>query len=487
VENSEKLAGMLRRRGVKHEILNAKAGQEEREGLIVALAGEKGAVTVSTNMAGRGTDVKLGGNFEFRLRQALAEKDLEAGDLEHLDEIARIRDELREQCDKDEAGVLERGGLYVLGTERHESRRIDNQLRGRSGRQGDVGESRFFLSLQDPLMRRFYKDWVTNAMKRLGMADGVPIESPMVTRAIEKAQKKVEDYYFEIRKNLLEYDEVMDQQRKTIYGVRQEVLENIGLKEKVLEMFRGVVTRQAGTYELDPDGFRGWYHRSFGFDPGEEDARLATTDDEPDFEPAVEAVVARYDEREQELGEELMRKVDRHLLLHTIDTKWMDHLRAITALRQGIGLRGYAQRDPKNEYKAEGFKLFEKLIATVEDEVTSLALRVQVRRPDDEGGEGGASFTRPRSAYQGARPQTQADQEQAARAMAVARMRQQARRPAASAAFDQMRRKQAAPAKAPEPEKPSPASTDEFGRVGRNDPCPCGSGKKYKKCHGRQG
>ena len=248
VENSEKLSGLLKKRGVPHEVLNAK--QHEREAHIVAKAGERGAVTVSTNMAGRGTDIKLGGNFEYRLRQALEEAELAEGDPEHLPEIDRIREELRAQCDADEKEVLELGGLYVLGTERHESRRIDNQLRGRSGRQGNAGESRFFLSLQDPLMRRFYKDWVTNAMEKLGMSEGVPIESPMVTRAIQKAQKKVEDYHFEIRKSLLEYDEVMDEQRKTVYGVRQEVLEGKSScatrPRRMLE--RGLEPRMAETW-----------------------------------------------------------------------------------------------------------------------------------------------------------------------------------------------------------------------------------------------
>jgi preprotein translocase subunit SecA len=489
VDNSEKLSGILKRRGIRHEILNAKAGQEEREGHIVALAGEAGAVTVSTNMAGRGTDIKLGGNFEYRLARALEAAEIEPTDLEQLDEIKRIREEVLTRCEADEAVVLENGGLYVLGTERHDSRRIDNQLRGRSGRQGDVGESRFFLSLQDPLMRRFYKDWVTNAMEKLGMKEGVPIESPMVTRAIEKAQKKVEDYYFEIRKSLLEYDEVMDQQRKTIYGVRQEVLQNEGLKEKVLEMFSGVVSRMGATFEGDPSGFAGWFQKSFGFEVEEEPARLATLD-EPNFEPAIDAVVGHYDEREVELSEELMRKVDRHLLLRAVDTKWMDHLRAITSLRAGIGLRGYAQHDPKNEYKAEGFKLFEKLIAAVEDEVTSLILRVEVRRPSEgeDGGRAPAPFTRTSSAYQGARPQTRADAEKAARAMAVAKRRQQVARPPASSAFDQMKRtaNQDAARKPAEPTPPvSPEPEVDFPGTGRNDPCPCGSGKKYKKCHGQ--
>jgi preprotein translocase subunit SecA len=488
VENSEKLSGLLNRRGIRHEVLNAK--HHEREALIIARAGEQGAVTVSTNMAGRGTDIKLGGNFEYRLKKALDEAGLVEGDPEHLEEIDRIRQQVRQACDADEKEVLERGGLYVLGTERHEARRIDNQLRGRSGRQGDVGESRFFLSLQDPLMRRFYKDWVTNAMQRLGMTEGVPIESPMVTRAVEKAQKKVEDYYFEIRKNLLEYDEVMDEQRKTVYRVRQEVLRGEGLADKVREMLAGVVPRMSTAFGGDPDGFRGWFQRSFGCEVDRE-AAVAATGEEPDFGPATDAVLARYHERERELGDELMRRVDRYLLLHAIDTKWMDHLRAITGLRQGIGLRGYAQRDPKNEYKAEGYQLFERLLEAIEDEVTSLVLRVQVRPPEtaaaEDGGErpaGGSGFTGTPQTFGGsggARAPSAGE-----RAAALARLRQTQRRAPATQAFDRMRRTQAlsAAAEASRTAAAKPTPSVDFSGAGRNDPCPCGSGKKFKKCHG---
>ncbi len=477
VENSEKLAGMLKRRGVPHEVLNAK--NHAREAHIVAMAGAKGAVTVSTNMAGRGTDIKLGGNFEYRLRRALEEAGLSEGDVDHLEEIDRIRAEVRAACDRDEAEVLGLGGLYVLGTERHEARRIDNQLRGRAGRQGDAGTSRFFLSLQDPLMRRFYKDWVTNAMKRLGMEEGVPIESAMVSRAIQKAQKKVEDYHFEIRKNLLEYDEVMDAQRKSIYGVRQEVLEKVELKDKIVAMLANATTRMAPTFHDDAKGFAGWFQRTFGFELDDAKVELATREEEPDPQPAVEAVLARYAEREEEFGEELQRRIDQHMLLRTIDAKWMDHLRAIDALRHGIGLRGYAQKDPKNEYKAEGSKLFETLFETIEDEIAALMLRVQVRSDD--------VAQPPPSAYGAARPQPTPEQIRQLQAMARAR---QAQRPSASAAFDHAARQQAlnpskpgpSVAAAPAPEDAAPAS--DAPRVGRNDPCPCGSGKKYKKCHG---
>ncbi|HKX46300.1 MAG TPA: preprotein translocase subunit SecA, partial [Planctomycetota bacterium] len=383
VENSEKLSKLLAADGVPHEVLNAK--NHEREAAIVARAGERGAVTVATNMAGRGTDIKLGGNFEFRLAQALQARDLREGDTEHLAEIDSVRRAVREQCDRDEEEVVALGGLYVLGTERHESRRIDNQLRGRSGRQGDPGESRFFLSLQDPLMKRFYRDWVVNFMERLGMEEGVPIESGMVSRAIQRAQKKVEEYHFEIRKNLLEYDEVMDQQRKTIYAVRQEVLLGIGLPEKVREMLANSTARAARAYVDDAEGFRGWFLKNYGIELASS-AALAATSKEHDLRAAQAAVEAAYAEREQRFGDALMRQVDRHLLLNALDAKWKDHLHAIDALKAGIGLRGYAQKDPKNEYKAEAFGLFEKLFAAIEDDVVSLVLRVRVRTDEEPSG-----------------------------------------------------------------------------------------------------
>ncbi|WP_419192451.1 preprotein translocase subunit SecA [Engelhardtia mirabilis] len=493
VENSEKVSQLLTEAGVEHEVLNAK--NHEREATIVARAGERGSVTVSTNMAGRGTDIKLGGNFEFRLAEALEEAGMQEGDLEHLDAIARIRAEVRAKCDRDEAEVLELGGLYVLGTERHESRRIDNQLRGRSGRQGNAGESRFFLSLQDPLMKRFYKDWVVNAMERLGMEEGVPIESGMVTRAVKNAQKKVEEYYFEIRKNLLEYDEVMDQQRKTIYFERQEVLEGIGLQSRVKTMVDTAIDRASQTNQGDPTGFANWFLKSFGVEVDEDAAEQATARG-GDTLPAKTVALDRYDERLAEVGEEAMRRVDRYLLLNTLDAKWKDHLHAIDALRAGIGLRGYAQKDPKNEYKAEAYDLFQKLLQAVEDEVASLVLRVRIAAPAAQAeGEPADGFGDTPDVYSGAGRQSTAVQQGdvpapdqaplAPRDQQVVRKAQV--RPPAAAAFDVARRqaavraaqeRQQAPAAAAAPAQPA---VDE---VGRNEPCPCGSGKKYKKCHG---
>ena len=382
VEKSEHLSGLLKAQNIRHEVLNAK--NHEREANIIALAGARGAVTVATNMAGRGTDIKLGGNFEWRLRRALEEEKLREGDLEHLAQIDVVRARVRAECDKDQAEVLSLGGLYVLGTERHEARRIDNQLRGRSGRQGDAGTSRFYLSLEDDLMRRFYRDWVKNAMKSLGMTEGQEIESRMVTRAIEKAQKKVEDYNFEIRKSLLEYDEVMDKQRKTIYGVRQEVLESIGLDEKVKLWIASSIQRAAAGHAGDAEGLKSWFHRTFGFEASESAIAAALSsgkDAVPDLEPLSGEVLARYEEREKEVGSATMRRVEQYLLLNSIDTKWKDHLHALDSLKTGIGLRSYGQLDPKNEYKREGFQLFESLMAAVEDEVASLILRIRIEKP----------------------------------------------------------------------------------------------------------
>ncbi len=388
VEKSEHLSKLLHQRGVKHEVLNAK--NHEREANIVAHAGEIGAVVVATNMAGRGTDIKLGGNFEWRLRAALEAAGLKEGDLEHLDEIAKIRERVRADCDRDQAEVLTQGGLYVLGTERHEARRIDNQLRGRSGRQGDAGVSRFYLSLEDDLMRRFYRDWVKNAMEKMGMSEGVPIESRMVTRAIERAQRKVEDYNFEIRKSLLEYDDVMDQQRKTIYSVRQDVLEGRELRDRIEQFLAKSITRNAATYTEDGQGFANWFQRAYGFELSK-DVAAAATEKTPEVQPAIDAALEYYDTREKTIGPEMMRRVEQYILLNAIDSRWKDHLHAIDSLKTGIGLRGYGQQDPKNEYKREGFQLFQNLLAAVEDEVSSLALRIRIQPPGENGdaGEGG--------------------------------------------------------------------------------------------------
>ncbi len=490
IEKSEHLSKLLAREGIAHEVLNAK--NHEREAHIIARAGEKNAVTVATNMAGRGTDIKLGGNFEYRLNKALEEAGLVLGDLQKLDEIDTIRKRVRAQCDQDEQEVLKLDGLYVLGTERHEARRIDNQLRGRSGRQGNAGTSRFYLSLEDDLMRIFYRDWVKNFMQKLGMGEGVPIESGMVTRAIERAQKKVEDRNFEIRKNLLEYDEVMDQQRKTIYGVRQEILGSIGLKEKVVQMIESAVRRGAReTFLGDPEGLRTWYQRSFGIELDEELAQEATIPKEGDPQGAIAAALTHYDERERGVGPDVQRQVERYILLNAVDSRWKDHLYAIDSLKHGIHLRAYAQVDPKNIYKQEGFQLFQKLFAAIEDEVSSLVMRIEVRRPD-----AAAQPARPPMPVLGSgsvsnlfRPQRPPENAALAEGKPAAAPPPPApppRRPPpvpASRAFDAHHRQQLAAAQQAPP-KPAQTRIDPSS-VGRNDPCPCGSGEKFKKCHGK--
>ena len=544
IEKSELLAGLLKRRGIPFEVLNAK--NHEREAHIVARAGEHGAVTVATNMAGRGTDIKLGGNFEYRLNEELKKAGIEPGDLERLEEIDVIRERVREQCTNDEQEVVALGGLYVLGTERHEARRIDNQLRGRSGRQGNAGRSRFFLSLQDPLMRIFYRDWVTNFMERLGMTEGQEIESKMVSRAIARAQKKVEDRNFEIRKNLLEYDEVMDSQRKEIYSTRQEVLEGRDLKEKVFLMFVRVIERACDTYHDDAEGFQGWFLRTFG---SEIDAPLAEKSVAKDGDPqdVLDLLEKRYEEREQAITGDMMRKIERYILLNALDGKWKDHLHAMDSLKAGIGLRGYGQTDPKIEYKKEGYKLFEKLFEAIEDEVAMLILRIRLASEDappappagSADGPAGAAdgdSLQPRGMMRGAAPQGQRIRRPAAassipasqafdlmrRRQAMARAMEAQRQAAAGASAEAPAapasdpgsagtataeaspgQREQAPGAASErsPERPAeppltergtrpveerPSSgADDLPKVGRNDPCPCGSGAKFKKCHGR--
>lgn len=385
VDNSEHLSKLLKERAVDHEVLNAK--NHEREAQIVAMAGSKNAITVSTNMAGRGTDIKLGGNFEYRLEKALEDAGVEPGDLDRLEEIKKIRAEVEEQSSKDEAEILSFGGLYVLGTERHEARRIDNQLRGRTGRQGDVGESRFFLSLQDPLMRIFYRDWVVNAMERLGMKEGQPIESGMVTRQVARAQKKVEDRNFEMRKNLLEYDEVMDHQRTEIYAARQAVLEGEDLKDRVDIMVANLSVRTADTYDQDAAGFREWVQRTFDIEISEAAAEKAVHPDEPEIEPALKEIDARYIERRSDWGPELTARIESYLVLTAIDQKWKDHLHAMDALKAGIGLRGYGQQDPKIAYKKEATELFgDNLLPAIESDVATKILRIEVNKPKGEDG-----------------------------------------------------------------------------------------------------
>jgi preprotein translocase subunit SecA len=439
IEKSEHLSELLRKRGVRHVVLNAKYHEKEAE--IVAQAGRLQAVTIATNMAGRGTDILLGGNPEFLARRELAEQGLEPDQTPPeiwRDALERHRRTCAEEHDK----VVALGGLHILGTERHEARRIDNQLRGRAGRQGDPGSSRFYLSLEDDLMRIFGSDRISGLMQRLGMEEGVPIEHGMVTRAIERAQKQVEARNFDIRKHLLEYDDVNNKQRTEIYRLRRELLEGKGQKEyltqKAGEILDSVVDGTCGA-DIDPDDWqvdelRNGALRYFGIDVRQLGIDWGAIN-HPDLRARLQAEVqARYDSKERSLGADPMRGHERALMLYVIDTAWKDHLLAMDHLKEGIGLRGYGQRDPLSEYKKESFVMFGMMKERIEDEIIMNLWRMD----------------------------------------ALIAERQQ-----------EMKQKRdrdlvySAPAK----EAPRPAQRA-VERVGRNDPCPCGSGKKYKKCHG---
>ncbi|MBT7012147.1 MAG: preprotein translocase subunit SecA, partial [Planctomycetes bacterium] len=478
IEKSELLSSMLQRRGLKHEVLNAK--QHDREAEIVALAGSKGAVTVATNMAGRGTDIKLGGNVDVIVERDSAGKDLSESDM------AALQQSVEGQCAADREEVLAAGGLYVLGTERHEARRIDNQLRGRAGRQGDSGYSRFFLSLDDDLMRRFYKDWVKNFLGKAGMGEGEPVESRIVSRAIEKAQKKVEAYHFEIRKNLIEYDEVMNEQRKLIYDQRQDALEANGLNETVRAMFENMIQETTERYAgdgrdvpVDYDALATWAQRKWDW-PGQE---TDLSDLKYEQVPALflDDALSRLDGREEELGADTMRSLERFLVLNAIDNKWKEHLLTMDSLRAGVGLRSYAQVDPKTEYKREGLEQFKKLLDQVADEVTNFILRVQIKQEDE---------TRLGSAYEGAQASHPAFGGQA---QATAAQPQQPPRRQVAVGYSApsqthsgnpyaKQQKDMEAASAPMTEAPEQVSKP---KVARNAPCPCGSGKKYKQCCGK--
>ncbi|KPK99428.1 MAG: preprotein translocase subunit SecA [Planctomycetes bacterium SM23_65] len=458
IENSEKLSGMLKRRGVKHDVLNAK--QHRREAEIVKGAGEFGRVTIATNMAGRGTDIVLGPDLGATAKLPADEfreeyPDVEREALEHLREMQTKSD--GHDGDGEYRGlVAELGGLYVVGTERHEARRIDNQLRGRCGRQGDPGDSRFFVSLEDDLMRVFAGDWVRAFLAKLGMGQGQAIDSPMVSRQIAKAQKRVEERNFGWRKNVLEYDMVMDEQRRIIYGQRQDILEGKDLHGMVRDMLEEVVETNVPLYiddalppqERDFKGLANWANSKFALQlsPGE------VTDKNSDglTDMLTERVRRLLDEREKALGPEQMRSLERYLLLQIIDVKWKDHLHAMDQLRSGIALRAYAQKDPKVEYKLEAYEMFQAMIDSIKEEVASLVLRVQIAEDYE---------SRAADIWQ-------------VSDVVHSEVQQFEASPMAEAAETSM---------ASETPKPF---VRPGRKIGRNDPCPCGSGKKYKKCCG---
>lgn len=394
IEKSELLSSMLKRKGIPHQVLNAKYHEKEAE--IVARAGQKGAVTIATNMAGRGTDIVLG------------------------------------------EGVPELGGLHIIGTERHESRRIDNQLRGRAGRQGDPGSSRFYISLEDDLMRLFGGDNIKGIMDKLGMEEDQPIEHPIITKSIENAQKKVEAHNFNIRKHVLEYDDVINTQREVIYSQRRQVLENENTKDSIIDMITQVIDRLLDIYvskdihpeEWDLKGLSEYlmdiFQIRYDFEGKEQD--LSRDDLRQEL---ISKALAAYDKKEEELGSDTMRELERYVLLKTVDQKWMDHIDAMDQLREGIGLRAYGQRDPVMEYKFEGYEMFQDMIRSIQEDTVRYLFRVQVK----------AAPERRQKTYNMSYSHSDSG------------------------------------------EKPQPVRKEK--KIGRNDPCPCGSGKKYKKCCGR--
>ena len=437
IEKSEYLSSLLKKKGINHSVLNAKYHEKEAE--IIAQAGRKTAVTIATNMAGRGTDIILGGNPEFLVKQLIAQQP------DMLPEKqAGLYKNIKAECENEKREVLALGGLHIIATERHESRRIDNQLRGRSGRQGDPGSSRFYLSLEDDLMRIFGSDRISGLMQRLGMEEGIPIEHRMVTRAIENAQKKVEGHNFDIRKQLIEYDDVMNKQRTVIYEQRKQIIKGEVLTDAIHAMIEDRIASfldlycNEGSYEEEWDlrGLTDAVNRQF----------LLQCNAEKDFkdlgrdaiqEQVFSQVWQIYKKKEEEFGEPLMRQVEKMVMLRVIDTHWKDHLLAMDYLKEGIGLRGYGQKDPLVEYKREGFDMFSAMMDRIESDAIEHLFRIQMVK-EQAPVLGQQSLSHPQMVLNRGEG------------------------------------------------RPSPSRTvhRDGKKVGRNEPCPCGSGKKYKKCHG---
>ncbi|MGY0558020.1 preprotein translocase subunit SecA [Lysobacter sp. A421] len=465
IEVSEMLSQQLREAGIDHEVLNAK--QHEREATIVAQAGRPGAITIATNMAGRGTDIVLGGSWENEIEQ------IEAETGEPVDEVTRAR--LKAEWKVRHDAVKAAGGLHIVGTERHESRRIDNQLRGRAGRQGDPGSSRFYLSLEDNLMRIFAADWVQRVMTRMGLKEDDIIESPLVSKQIASAQRKVEAHNFDIRKNLLDFDDVNNDQRKVIYGQRNELLEAQDVKENIDNIREDVVAETVARYvplnsideQWDLPGLETALVSDFNLrvDVQAKVRDNAEIDAEAIAEYVNEQVAAHVAERELQLGPDTTRMLEKHIMLNVLDQSWKEHLAQMDFLRQGIHLRGYAQKQPKQEYKSEAFILFSDMLEKVKREVISMLARVRIRSEEEVAA---------------------LEAEERAQAEAQARnMQFQHASAGGYGADEEAEQAQAAIAQAGGPGLARQAAEPALPKVGRNEPCPCGSGKKYKHCHGQ--
>ena len=494
IESSERLSALLTRRGIQHNVLNAKF--HEQEANIVAQAGRAGAVTIATNMAGRGTDILLGGNPDNLAQDIIIQKGIDPEEATP-EQRAAAAEEAKQICTREASIVRDAGGLAVIGTERHESRRIDNQLRGRSGRQGDPGSAQFYLSLEDDLMRLFggdRMDKISAMMERTELEDDMPIQAKMVTKGIEGAQRQVESMHFSSRKHVLEYDDVMDKQRKTIYEERNDILDGKSYGERVPSLIEDIVSDEVNEYcpshevyeEWDIAGLNAWYSNLTG-----EETDLATLDHNEETKGMVSAVTKQvmqvYEAKKAQMPEDIFEQVQNQVMLRVIDTRWMAHLSEMDYLRAGIGLRAVGQRDPLVEYKEEAFSMFGGLVAQIYEDFLRTLLRLQVKTKEDEEDEGAP------------KPQLdEVDDEKTLRSVSYSAPDEgtatssslSARKPAPSTAAA------ATVAKAADSAGQVPQASqgkvqtvvkdknDPYANVGRNDPCPCGSGKKFKKCHG---
>jgi preprotein translocase subunit SecA len=514
IEKSERLSDLLKKKGIRHVVLNAKF--HEREAEIVAQAGRKGAITIATNMAGRGTDILLGGNPEFSAKQECVKKGIaqlvrEAGgeveaerDTENhtfwyyagneyrvpTDQWSEIYNRYKEQTDAEHDVVTDLGGLHILGTERHEARRIDNQLRGRAGRQGDPGSSRFYLSLEDDLMRIFAKEWVSTLLQRLGMEEGVPIESKLITRRVEAAQKAVEAQNFEARKHLLEYDDVMNKQREAVYSLRRQILEGLDQKELIVEDYVASVLSDVidefAPKDAHPDdwnvkGLQNAIFTRFGVDILTEGIKPETLSRQELGDAIFDKLKERYEAKEKLIGPDQMRHHERVIMLSVLDGQWKDHLLSMDYLKEGIGLRGYGQHDPVVEYKRESFEMFEQMMTRFQEETVRYLYLMQVidaaeaerMRAEAEAAQAGMQLSGRATAAGGdgdGRPRRRA-------ATSIDDMEEE---------FQRRKRRELEQARmASQGEMQHVEQVRRTGeKVGRNDPCPCGSGKKYKKCCG---
>jgi len=467
IEKSERLSSMLKKRGIPHNVLNAK--YHEMEAMIIAQAGRLHAVTIATNMAGRGTDILLGGNPEFMVNDWLRAKGLGPKDIT-LEEREKLLGEANLKVKEEHSKVVDLGGLHIIGTERHEARRIDNQLRGRAGRQGDPGSSRFYISLEDDLMRLFGSDRIAHIYDRLGIEEGQEIQHPLVTKAIEVAQKRVEQHNFEIRKHILEYDNVMNKQREVIYEERRKVLLEEDIKGHIYEIVEEILDEAINRY-FNPDvhrldwkysEFKEWFWSKFNIHLDNIEAMLEDKEYHQILDVFLDIVKNAYEKKEMEIGSEMLRHIEKMVMLHIIDTKWKDHLYAMDNLREGIGLRAYGQRDPLVEYQHEAYDMFMEMVESIKDEAVEFLFKVQPIREE----------RRIKGVFESV-PQQFIKTEVNTLSMGV-------RERSGSGGFEDAISSGGMQGL---PSKQQYIRQDK--KIGRNDPCPCGSGKKYKKCCGR--